>query len=140
METSEGAPVPGKEERQQQRFDALVNLLQDQDHPLAWETLFVSRLNVEYVGNGTVLSALEQAGILPDTKCGNPHDPRRNPQEFEQWFEDHPDNKAQFLEAKDEQEKALRYLYLGTIIGERYGKNMYPNHEYFMPRKSKRQS
>jgi len=140
MNTPESNSLPNPEQKEPDPFDTFVEFLKNQDDPLAYEILFQSRLAVEYVGKGTLLTALEEAGILPETNFGNPFNMYDQPEEYQQWFEKHPDEEAQFHAAMAEQEKALRYLYLGTVIGDRFGKSMYPKHNYLIPRQRKKRS
>lgn len=138
MNSPEGESSPKTKPKEAELFGGLVDLLKAQDVPLAHDILFKSRLAAEFVGSGSLLKALEEAGILPQTDVGNPYDIATHPQEFEKWYEEHPEEAAQFHAAMDERTKAMRYIYLGTVLGDLFGNSLYPDHEYIIaPRRKK---
>jgi len=65
----------------------------------------------------SLLSRLEQAGIVPVVDNPNPHNPDLDEEQHEQWWEEHPQEAMKFEESVDKRNEVLRHLFIGALIG-----------------------
>ena len=64
-----------------------------------------------------ILPRLEQARIVPTIDNPNPYEFGEDADRHEQWWEDHPEYTARFLEVMEQRDQVFRILYIGALIG-----------------------
>lgn len=89
----------------------------------------LSKVHFRYFELGPLLSALEEAGIVPsEPQNPNPFDPEVDEKSHEVWWSQHPEEGEKYSQGLEEQEKALQYIYYGAVLGRLLDKRL-PKHE-----------
>lgn len=71
-----------------------------------------------------LISELENLGVLTTVENPNPYNPESDEIHHEQWWEEHKTEMTSFRESIELRENALKYLFIGSILGHFY--NLFP--------------
>ena len=95
--------------------DTLIDLFR-QEYRGAGHLAFAKEL--EATG---LFDELEEAGVLPTMPDPNPLDDEIEVAQPEQWLEKHSDEQDELVQTLEQRDQALRYLYVGAILGHLFG-------------------
>lgn len=93
-------------------------------HPAHYSLYFELKLY-----GAELLSRLEEAGIVPTAEDPNPFPHELEEKQHEKWWGEHPKEREMFIKNCERREDALRYLFVGAVLGRLLGDELFPEDE-----------